>query len=98
MWRYLQTLETPETVLMLKPSTLERYRQVSLLPVSLGDEQAEKRVTSEWLEISLDEQANQLMNHEMTQLLNAFQQLLDTIEHKQRHGSWMNATSMVDCP
>lgn len=99
MWRYIQTLETPETVLMLKPSTLERYRQVSLLPVSLKeDEQAEKQVTSEWLEISLDEQANQLMNQEMTRSLNAFQQLLDTIEHKRRHGSWMNATSMVDCP
>lgn len=99
MWRYIQTLETPETVLMLKLSTLERYRQVSLLPVSLKENvQAEKQMTSEWLEISLNEHADQLMNQEVTRSLNAFQQLLDTIEHKRRYGSWMNATSMVDCP
>ena len=99
MWRYIQSLETPETVLMLEPSTLERYRQVSLLPVSLKeDEQAEQRVISEWLEISLDEQVNQFMNQEMTRSFNAFQQLLNTSEHKRRHGSWMDVTSTVDCP
>lgn len=78
---------------------LERYRQVSLLPVSLKeDEHAENQVTSEWLELSLNEHADQLMNQEMTRSLNAFQQLLDTVDHKRRNGNWMDDPSMVDCP
>ncbi|MBD3885759.1 transaldolase [Phormidium tenue FACHB-886] len=84
-WHYLQTLATPETVLLLEPSTPERYREVSLLPVNLADdEQAEQLVTDELSEISLDERVDQLVNKEMARSLNAFQQLLDTIECKQR--------------
>lgn len=82
-WHYLQTLATPETIMMLEPSTLKRYREVSLLPVSLTeDEQAEQQVTDEWSEPSLNERVNQFVNEEMTRSLDAFQQLLNTIEHK----------------
>jgi transaldolase len=82
-WHYLQALITPETVTLLEPLTLERYREVSLLPVSLTDDkQAEQLVTSGWSEIALDERVDQLVNEEMARSLNAFQQLLDTIEHK----------------
>ena len=71
--------------MLLEPSTLERYRKVSLLPVSLtDDEQAEQLVTSGLSEISLNERVDQLVNEEMARSLNAFQQLLDTIEHKRR--------------
>jgi transaldolase/glucose-6-phosphate isomerase len=84
-WHYLQTLATSETVMLLERSTLERYRKVSLLPVSLtDDEQAEQLVTSGLSEISLNERVDQLVNEEMARSLNAFQQLLDTIEHKRR--------------
>ncbi len=71
--------------MLLERSTLERYRKVSLLPVSLtDDEQAEQLVTSGLSEISLNERVDQLVNEEMARSLNAFQQLLDTIEHKRR--------------
>lgn len=36
---YLQPLATPETVMLLEPSMLERYREVSLLPVSVTDDE-----------------------------------------------------------
>jgi transaldolase len=82
-WHYLQPLATPETVMVLEPSTLEKYREVFLLPVNLiENEQAEQRVTNGWSELDLDERIDQFVNEEMTRSLNAFQQLLDTIEHK----------------
>jgi transaldolase len=84
-WRYIQTLVAPETVMMLDLSTLLRYREVSLLPVSLTeDKQAEQVVTSGLSEISLNERVDQLVNEEMVRSLNTFQQLLDTIEYKRR--------------
>ncbi len=83
-WRYLQTLAIPETVMMLSPSTLEMYREVSLLPTSLTDNERVERILTSGVqvEISLDERVEQLVNEEMIQALNAFQQLLDTIEQK----------------
>jgi transaldolase/glucose-6-phosphate isomerase len=55
------------------------------VPVRLTeDEQAEQYVTNGLSEISLDERVDQLVNEEMARSLNAFQQLLDTIEHKRR--------------
>jgi transaldolase len=84
-WRYIPTLVAPETVMMLEPSTLLKYREVSLLPVRLTeDEQAEQLVTNGLSEISLDERVDQLVNEEMARSLDVFQQLLDTIEHKRR--------------
>ena len=84
-WQYFQTLATPETVMMLEPPTLLRYRKVSLLSVRLTeDEQAEQHVTNGLSEISLDERVDQLVNEEMARSLDVFQQLLDTIEHKRK--------------
>jgi transaldolase len=84
-WRYIPTLVAPETVMMLEVSTLLKYRQVSLLPVRLTeDEQAEQLVTNGLSEISLDERVDQLVHEEMARLLDVFQQLLETIEHKRR--------------
>ncbi|OUL31550.1 transaldolase [Nostoc sp. T09] len=84
-WRYIQTLVAPETVMMLERSTLEKYREVSLLSVRLTEhEQAEQHVTNGLSERSLDERVDQLVNEEMARSLNAFQQLLVTIEHKRR--------------
>jgi transaldolase len=84
-WRYLQTLPAPETVMMLSPSTLEMYRDVSLLPRSLTDDaRVEQIPTSGAREISWDERVDQLVNQGIARSLNAFQQLLDTIEHKRR--------------
>ncbi len=83
-WRYLQTLAASETVMMLSPSTLDMYREVSLLPTSLTDsERVEQILTSRSrMEISLDEWVEQLVNQEIARSRNAFHQLLDTIEHK----------------
>ncbi|MBW4611496.1 MAG: transaldolase [Hassallia sp. WJT32-NPBG1] len=84
-WRYIPTLVAPETVMMLEPSTLLKYREVSLLPMRLtDDEQAEQHVTNGLSEISLDERVDQLVHEEMARSLDVFQQLLDTIEHKRR--------------
>ncbi len=83
-WRYLQTLAVPETVMMLSPSTLEMYREVSLLPTSLIDagsgEQSLMRESQ--MEISLNQLVEQFVNEEITRSLNAFYQLLDAIEHR----------------
>jgi hypothetical protein len=91
-WRYLQTLSAPETVMMLPPSTLEMYREVSLLPTRLtDDERVEQILTSGSRELALDERIDQLVNEDIArsalllplgQSLNAFHQLLDTIEQK----------------
>jgi transaldolase len=71
--------------MMLSPSTLEMYREVSVLPRSLtDDERVEQILTSGARELSLDERVDQLVNEDIARSLNAFQQLLDTIEHKRR--------------
>lgn len=83
-WRYIQTLAAPETVMMLSPSTLEMYREVSLLPTSwTNDERVEQILTSGLqMEIPLDEWVEQLVNDERARSLNDFDQLLDAIEQK----------------
>lgn len=99
VWHYLPSLATPETVMLLSPSTLEKYREGCLLPVSLTEhEQAGQWMTSELSEIALNEQVDQFVNKEIMRSLNTFQQLLDTIEHKRRQRSWMDIASMVNCP
>ena len=82
-WRYIQTLVAPETVLLLSPATLAMYREVSLLPTSLTDSENVERIPiGGSQELSLDELVNQLVDEETAQALNAFSQLLDTIEQK----------------
>lgn len=81
-WRYLQQLTFPETVIMLSSSTLELYREVSLLPNHWTDDEPEERLGSGSQEYPLDEPVEQLVNREMTRSLNTFHQLLDAIEHK----------------
>lgn len=83
-WRYLQTLAAPETVMMLSPSTLEMYREVSLLPTSLIDDKSTEQIlaSKSGMEISLDERINQLVNEDIARSLNAFSQLLEAIDHK----------------
>ena len=90
-WLYLQTLAVPETVIMLSPSILEMYRKVSLLPTSLIDAgSAEQSLIREsQMEISLNQLAEQFVNEEITRSLNAFHQLLNTIEHKRVRGDWI---------
>ncbi|MBD2059087.1 transaldolase [Oculatella sp. FACHB-28] len=81
-WHYLQMLAAPETVMMLSPSTLELYREVSLLPTSLTDnEQVEKILANGARELALDE-LDQLVNEERARSLNAFGRLLEVIEKK----------------
>ncbi len=82
-WRYLQALAFPETVMLLSPSTLELYREVSLLPTSWADERVEQiSISGLQMEISLDERVEQFLNEEGVRSLNAFHQLLGTIEQK----------------
>jgi transaldolase len=83
-WRYLQTLAAPETVMMLSPSTLEMYREVSLLPTSLTDGERVERILASGvqMEISFDERVKQLVTEERARALNAFRQLLEAIEKK----------------
>ncbi|MBW4565595.1 MAG: transaldolase [Mojavia pulchra JT2-VF2] len=83
-WQYFQ-IATPETVMMLEPSTLLRYRKVSLLPTRLIDGESDEQIITSETETLSDEQIDQLVDKEMARSLNAFQQLLDTIEHKRRH-------------
>jgi transaldolase len=99
-WPYLEHLAFPETVVMLLPSILEMYREVSLLPTGLiNTGSAEQSLIREsQMEISLNQLVEQFVNEKITRSLNTYQQLIDTIEHKRRHKSRMNATSMVDCP
>ena len=69
--------------MMLSPSTLEMYREVSLLPTSLtDDERVEQIPTSGARELSLDELVDQLVNEERARSLNVFSQLLEAIEKK----------------
>ena len=69
----------------VSPSTLEMYREVSVLPRSLTDDaRVEQIPTSGAREISWDERVDQLVNQGIAGSLNTFQQLLDTIEHKRR--------------
>jgi hypothetical protein len=60
------------------------YREVSLLPTSLTDDERVEQIPTGGLqmEISLDERVDQLVNEESTRSLNSFRQLLDTIEQK----------------
>lgn len=82
-WRYLQTLAAPETVIMLSPSTVEMYREVSLLPTSLANNEPIDQIPISGSQtLSLNERVNQLANEEITRSLNAFHQLLDTIAKK----------------
>ncbi|MBD2247598.1 transaldolase family protein [Nostoc sp. FACHB-888] len=82
-WQYFQ-IATPETVMMLKPSTLLKYRKVSLLPTRLIDDESNEQILTSETEILSDKRVDQLVNEEMARSLNAFQQLLDTLEHKRR--------------
>lgn len=83
-WCYLQRLVAPETVMLLSPSTLEMYGEVSLLPTTLTDDERVERILTRGLpmEASLDERFNPLVKEEMTRSLNDFCQLLETIEQK----------------
>lgn len=83
-WRYLQTLAVPETLMMLSPSMLEMYREISLLPTSLIDAGSAEQslIRGSHMEISLNQWVEQFVNEEITRSLNAFHQLLNTIEHK----------------
>jgi transaldolase len=93
-WRYVQSLALPETAIVLSPSTLETYGEVSLLPMNLMDALAESEqilATLPQIGISLDDIANQIINQEIARSLIAFNQLLNTIEQKR---TWMsNAAS-----
>lgn len=82
-WHYIQALRVLETV-MLPPSLLEMYRKVSLLPIRLIENESDEQMIASATEILSDEQIDQLVNEEMARSLNAYQQLLDTIEHKRR--------------
>jgi hypothetical protein len=69
--------------MMLSSSTLKMYREVSLLPTSLTDgECVEWILASGSRDLSLDKRVDQLVNEESARSLNAFHQLLDTIEQK----------------
>jgi transaldolase len=83
-WYYLQALADPKTVMMLSPSTLAMYHEVSLLPTSWTNDEGIEQISTSGLqiEISLDERVDQLVNEERARLLNAFHQLLDAIEHR----------------
>lgn len=84
-WRYVQALAVAETAIVLPPSTLETYGEVSLLPMSLIDnlERVEQISTSlPQMEISLDTIADQLVIEEVARSMKDFEQLLNTIEQK----------------
>ena len=70
--------------MLLSPSTLEMYRKISLLPTRLIDDESDEQILTSETEILSYEQIDQLVNEEMARSLDAFQQLLDTIEHKPR--------------
>ncbi|MBD2075125.1 transaldolase [Phormidium sp. FACHB-592] len=84
-WHYLQTLVAPGTVVMLSPSMLEMYREVSLLPTSLtGNKRAKQIPANEpQTKISLDEQVD-FANEDIARSFKDFHQLLDAIEHKRK--------------
>ncbi|MFH7029511.1 MAG: transaldolase family protein [Heteroscytonema crispum UTEX LB 1556] len=78
---YVQSLAAPGTVIVLSPSILKSYAEVSLLPTNLIDnlEGVEQILASL---PQLDEIANQLVNEEIAQSLKAFDRLYLTIDHK----------------
>lgn len=82
MWHYLQQLTFSETVIMLSPSILELYREVSLLPNHWTDGETEQRLLRESQESPWDEPIEQRVDREMMRSLNLFYQLLDAIERK----------------
>jgi transaldolase len=84
-WRYIQSLALPGTTIVLSPSTLETYGEVSLLPMNLTDALAGAEqilAVLPQMKISLDNIANQLANEEIARSLNTFNQLLNTIDQK----------------
>ena len=84
VWRYLQTLAVPETVMMLSLTTLEMYREVSLLPTSLAGGEQDEQIPMSGLQMEtvLAERVNSFVNEERERSSNAFRQLLDAIEQK----------------
>ena len=84
VWRYAQALAVSKTAIMLSPSTLETYGEVSLLPTSLIETLGETEQMESLLptEISLDEIANRLVKEEAARSMKDFEQLLNTIEQK----------------
>ncbi|MEH2432869.1 MAG: transaldolase family protein [Nostoc sp.] len=84
-WRYLQALVVPETVMLLSPLTLERYREVSLLLTSFTDDESAETPLARVLQgIALDECIDQLLSEEMARSLNTFDRLLEAIDQKRR--------------
>lgn len=83
-WRYIQTLAASETVMMLSPSTIEMYREVSLLPTSLIDDERVEQIPTSGvqMDLSFDERVEQIVTEERARSLNAFRQLLEAIKKK----------------
>lgn len=83
-WCYFQMLVAPETVMLLSPSTLEMYRQVSLLPTSLTDDGRVERILTSDLPMvtALDERVNPLVSEEIARSRYNFHQLLKAIVQK----------------
>ena len=84
-WRYVQSLATPGCAIVLSPSTIETYGEVSLRTMNLIDnlEEDEQILASlPQMKISLDEVANQLVNEEIARSIKAFEQLMNTIDRK----------------
>jgi transaldolase len=78
-------LAVPETAIVLSPSTLETYGEVSLLPMNLiGDLAGAEEILAilPMMKIFLDKIASQLVNEEIARSLIAFDQLLNSIEQK----------------
>lgn len=83
-WCYLQILVVPETVMLLSPATLATYREVSLVPTSLIDDEQVEQILPNGLQMNaaLDEWVDQLVNEERTRSLHAFERLLEAIAQK----------------
>jgi transaldolase len=84
-WCSVQALAALETAVVLAPSVLETYSEVSLLPAKLVNnvEEAEQMMAS-FLEkdIALDQITDQLVSEEIARSMKDFDQLLNTIEQK----------------
>ncbi len=84
-WRYIQSLAIPETAIILSPSTLETYSEVSLLPIRLIDNpEGAEQILASLLRtgISLDGIINQLVNEEIARAMKNFDQFLNTSNQK----------------
>ena len=83
-WYYLQILVVPETVMLLSPATLETYREVSLLPTSLIDDEQVEQMLPSGLQINaaLDVWVDQLVQEERARSLHDFERLLEVIAQK----------------